>query len=72
MPLSLRKIAHIKKNVVQSNELAEGYTLIPVAIFRVAEWGGIKIFVIDQNPDFGQYIQKLAYIMEGVGWWEFD
>ena len=39
LPISLQKIAHVKKYVVQSNELAEGYTLIPVTIFRVAGWG---------------------------------
>ena len=39
LPISLQKIAHVTTYVVQSNELAEGYTLIPVTIFRVAGWG---------------------------------
>ena len=41
--ISLQQIKYEKIYIVQSNELAEGYTLIQVNIFRVAGWG---------NPNF--------------------
>ena len=36
--------------VLQSNEVAEGYTLIPVTIFRVAGWGESKFSLLTTMP----------------------
>ena len=57
---------------MQSNELAEGYTLTPVTIFRVAGWGESKFSLLTTMPIlvsiFLISIQKIAYILENGGW----
>ena len=54
----MKKIAHIKKYLVQSNELAEGYTLIPVTIFRVQGVGGIQLGPCIQMPAVSSKLQS--------------
>ena len=57
--------------VVQSNEVAEGYTLIPVTIFRVAGWGESKFSLLTTMPNSVSIFlisnPKIAYILESGG-----
>ena len=47
LPISLQQIAYKKIYAVHSNELAEGYTLIPVTIFIDKYWGGDILKLVD-------------------------
>ena len=69
--ISLQQIRYEKINVVQSNELAEGYTLIPDTTFRVAGSGESKFSLLTTMPILDSKllisIQKIVYALEGGG-----
>ena len=56
--ISLQQIKYEKIYVVQSNELAEGYTLIPVNIFRLAGWGESKFSLFTTTPILDSIFRK--------------